>query len=116
MDSLAHAQLPYEIEFTQAMRVNILSDLYELQMREGDLYYRLSVLSYNRSLSDRNNSSQKAAISRYCDKALAYFSEAAKTLTQLEKTGKAGKSTLQNARQQTGMLKKAVEELRSSLK
>lgn len=116
LDSLSNAQLPYERGFIQSMQVNVLSDLHEAQMRQGDLYYRVAVFAYNKAVEDSNKPERKERITGYCDQAIRWFTQASRTLTQLEKTGKSSKDAIQKSRLQTNGLIKAVEEIRNGFR
>lgn len=116
LDSLQHPQLPYDEIFVKTMSVNLFSDLYETQLRTGDLYYRLALFTYNKAIKGRKLSDNKAAILENINTAVESFNRANRSLTDMEKTGKALPATIVTGRRQVSELKKAVGAIRDSLR
>lgn len=115
LDSLQHPQLPYDEAFTRSMSTNLYSDVYELHLREGELFYRVAFFAYNKAVEDRNMENQKAAIMEYANEALTCFKYANKTLTDMEKSNKTETAIIATGRKQVAELRKAVEDIKASL-
>jgi hypothetical protein len=115
LDSLAHAQHPYEEIFVRAMHLNLHSDLYETHLHEGDLWYRLCIFTYNQAIDDKATAERRKDIVECADRAINWFDRAGKSLSDMEKTGNLDEKSKALGRKQVAELKKAAQEMRDRL-
>jgi Transglutaminase-like superfamily len=114
-DSLERLPLDKETDFKPQLNANLLSELANLYLNEGNLHYRWGFELYRQSYKAKTLETNKAGVLGHCKKGLSALENAQSNLNRLEKMPGSPTRQIAGLRAQAGKIAEALRRLKKDV-